>query len=92
MPIYDEPGMMKPRCERSVRLDHKFTADFGIFGGTFSVKWNPDIPAGRERRKLLPAYLRARDDFLEEVASQSGQVIAVAALDGTLRIFGENRS
>ena len=77
---------------RGIRLGRKHTVDFGICGGTFSVKWEPDIPAGRELLKLLPAYLRARDAFLEEVASLSGQVVAVAALDGTLRIFGENRS
>lgn len=56
------PGSFAYR--RSYRLPKGFTVEFVWDGGKFSAEWSPALPLRKMGLKLLPHYLRARNDFL----------------------------
>lgn len=45
-------------------LDHRFAVEFALSDEAFEARWLPHTPKGRKARSLLPAYRRARTDFL----------------------------
>lgn len=52
---------------RTYPLDRRFTIEFSLIDGQLQCAWAPDIPHGREARSLLPAYRKARTDFLRSL-------------------------
>jgi hypothetical protein len=49
---------------RSYPLDGRFMVAFSLSDDGFEACWSPFPPKGRKARNLLPAYRRARNDFL----------------------------
>lgn len=56
-----------------------FTVTFLLAGGRLDAEWQPGLP-GKKGRKLIPAYRRARDEFLRRVAHRHGFHIGVVEL------------
>ncbi|MEM9085788.1 MAG: hypothetical protein AAGB23_07685 [Pseudomonadota bacterium] len=52
---------------KSYPLDRRFTVEFALDGSAFEARWSPFAPKGRKARSLLPAYRRARHDFLSSL-------------------------
>ena len=59
-------------------LGRGFSVEFTFAEGRMDAIWSPRMPHGRRGRQILPAYRRARHDFLSGVAKKLGIVIAVA--------------
>lgn len=55
---------MELAYRKSYALDCRFAVEFSIDGKAFGAHWSPHLPKGRKLRALLPAYRRARNDFL----------------------------
>jgi hypothetical protein len=75
--------------KRTVRLPHGYRATF-IFRADpafVEVAWEPDRPAIKSKRawrKFEAAYFEARDAFLAEATTMSGQTMAIVT-PGTTR-------
>lgn len=41
-----------------------YSVTFTLSCGQFGAEWEPDLPSRGPRRKILPAYRAARDDFI----------------------------
>lgn len=63
--------------QKSVRLGRRHTVDFSYYDNALRVAWEPSQPTGRIARKLMPAYLRARDAFLEQATAHSDATVGV---------------
>lgn len=57
-----------------------FAVVFSMVGGTLDVEWLPRMPGPRRGRQCLPAYRRARNDFLRRVALKTGLNVMVVDL------------
>lgn len=74
----------------SVHLDRKFTVDFSYCDGALVMRWSPDVPTGKKLRKLMPAYIVARNTFLTQVSRTLGGAVIIANPDGSISaITGE---
>lgn len=49
---------------RFYRLNKRYALEFVLSGRVIEVRWTPDVPRGRKMRAILPAYRKAREDFL----------------------------
>ena len=49
---------------RSYRLNKHYSLEVVLSGRIIEVRWSPDVPKGRKMRAILPAYRKAREDFL----------------------------
>lgn len=49
---------------RTYPLDRRFSVHISIDGGQIECAWSPHVPKGRKARSLLPAYRRARNEFI----------------------------
>lgn len=49
---------------RCYPLRHGYTVTLSLDGARLEAEWSPNLPIGRRARKLLPAYRKARNDFL----------------------------
>lgn len=80
---------MSGEHRRAVRLPHGYRATF-VFRAEpafFEVFWEPERPcirSGRAWRKFEAAYFEARDAFLSEAMTMTGQTMAVVT-PGTTR-------
>jgi hypothetical protein len=54
-------------------LGESVTVEFHLKGNAMNVEWAPAMPKPEQGRRLLPAYRRARDEFLALVARQTGK-------------------
>jgi hypothetical protein len=61
-----------------IDLGKGIAVEFTFADGRMDAIWSPRIPHGRRGRQILPAYRRARHEFLADVAERLGIVIAVA--------------
>lgn len=52
---------------RAYRLDDRFTVEISIDAGRIECAWSPHVPKGRKARNLLPAYRRARNEFISSL-------------------------
>lgn len=84
----EEPRQLKAICRENVKLDDKFTVDFSFCNGTMLTQWSPDVPYGKKLRKIYPAYLKARDEFLLEVSAEIGGAVVVASPGGDVSVLG----
>ncbi len=72
---------MRDTHTRTVSLPLGFKATFSwtrVAG--MAVQWEPNAPSirsPRHKRKFLAAYRAARRDFMQDVATSIGQVVAV---------------
>ena len=67
------------RHSRTVRLPYGYSATF-VWTSSLRVIWDPAPPRIRSRRawrKFQAAYFEARDEFLGEAMTMTGQTIAV---------------
>jgi hypothetical protein len=86
---------VKGEHKRTVRLPHGYRATF-VFRADpafFEVAWEPSRPAiksARAWRKFEAAYLEARDAFLSEAMTMTGQAMAVVT-PGTTRELASRR-
>jgi hypothetical protein len=68
--------------EVAVALPFGFTAHFRFCGG-LTIGWTPHMPAiksPRARRKFMEAYVRARNEYMQVVATAIGGRVMI--LDG----------
>ncbi|NVE93384.1 hypothetical protein [Altererythrobacter lutimaris] len=49
---------------KTYALDRRFSVEFSLDGDRFDAFWSPHQPKGRKARSILPAYRKARNDFL----------------------------
>lgn len=49
---------------RSYQLNKRYSLEFVLSDRIIEVRWTPDVPKGRKMRAILPAYRKAREDFL----------------------------
>ena len=49
---------------RVYTLGRGYSVEFSLDGPSLNVDWRPRLPHRKIGRKLLPAYRRARNDFL----------------------------
>ena len=68
----------------AIDLGRGFAIKFSLVDGRFDAVWSPRMPHGRRLRQVLPAYRRARHDFLSGVAEKLGITIAVADVGPTV--------
>ena len=61
-------------------LGDGFTVTFRMEGRSVNVDWQPRVPCGRKGRKYLPAYRRAREEFVRRVAARTGLSVLVIDL------------
>ena len=73
----------------SIRLSDKHKVEFTFRVGNFDVAWEPDIPTASEERELQPAFLHARNLFLEQVSALLGIQILAVELDGSVHATGK---
>jgi hypothetical protein len=69
--------------EVKVALPYGYTAYFRFEYGHFHIVWAPEVPvikSPRARQKFMKAYVRARDQYMEIVATAIGG--RVMMLDG----------
>ena len=55
-----------------------------------NVEWEPEFPSihnTRQLRKFTSAYFRARDDFMQTVATMMRGTVAVADLQGNVKVI-----
>lgn len=45
-------------------LDRRFAVEFVLEGASMRARWCPFTPKGRKARSLLPAYRKARNEFI----------------------------
>lgn len=45
-------------------LDRRFKVEFAFAQERFEARWSPHVPKGRKARSLIPAYRRARNEFI----------------------------
>ena len=55
---------MELAYRKTYPLDRRFAVEFALSGEAFEARWSPFAPNGRKAKTLLPAYRRARNDFL----------------------------
>lgn len=55
---------MQLAYRKTYRLDRRFVVEFVLSGARLEARWAPHTPKGRKARTLLPAYRRARHEFL----------------------------
>lgn len=74
--------MMPGTSLRSERmpLGDGLTVAFNFADGQLAADWQPRMPYGRKGRKYLPAYRRARDEFVRRVAHRTGLNVMVVDL------------
>jgi hypothetical protein len=53
-------------------LGHGHAVVFRLVDGQLETQWEPRIPHGPSATKLLPAYRRAREEFVRRVALNTG--------------------
>lgn len=58
-------------------IGNGLTVTFTFVSGTMEAAFAPDLPRGRKARRYLPAYRRARDEFLRRVSARTGMTIGV---------------
>jgi len=64
-------------ASEAMPLGDGFTATFTLAAGRIDVAFNRDLPKGRKARRYLPAYRRARDEFLRRVSHRTGLTVGV---------------
>jgi len=69
-----------PRTEmrsEAMPLGDGLTVRFAIINGRMEAAFNPTPPRGRKARRILPAYRRARDEFLRRFSVRTGLTVGV---------------
>ncbi|WP_267394976.1 MULTISPECIES: hypothetical protein [unclassified Sphingomonas] len=61
-------------------LGDGFTVSFTFRDQKLEADWQPRLPYGRKGRKYLPAYKRARDEFIARLARRTGLTVLVVDL------------
>ncbi|MEI5685455.1 hypothetical protein [Sphingomonas kyungheensis] len=61
-------------------LGHGRAVIFRLIDGQLEAEWKPRIPHGPWASRLLPAYRRARQEFLRRVALKTGLNMLVVEL------------
>ena len=59
-----------------VDLGSGYSVEFHFDGVRLNVEWSPEMP-GPNRKHLIAPYIRARDEFLAQVARINGINMAV---------------
>jgi hypothetical protein len=67
-------------ASEAMPLGDGFTVTFTMKNGQLDADWQPRIPYGRKGRKHLPAYKRARNEFIRRVAHRTGLNMLVVDL------------
>lgn len=67
-------------CSERMPLGDGLTVAFSFTNGHLAADWKPRMPYGRKGRKYLPAYRRARDEFVRRVAHRTGLNVLVVDL------------
>jgi hypothetical protein len=55
---------MELAYRKTYPLDRRFAVEFALAGESLEACWTPFTPKGRKARSLIPAYRKARNDFL----------------------------
>jgi hypothetical protein len=58
-------------------LGDGLTVRFAIINGQMEAAFSPTPPRGRKARRILPAYRRARDEFLRRFSVRTGLTVGV---------------
>ena len=69
-------------------LGDGFVVQFAFTGTSMKCDWSPRVPSGWQARRLIPAYLRARRSFVDEIAGKLGirVMIVSVSLEDTQRV------
>ncbi len=67
------------RSER-MPIGDGYSVTFSFASGRLEADWQPKVPYGRKGRKYLPAYRRARDEFIRRMVRRTGLNIMVVDL------------
>ncbi|MBZ9654680.1 hypothetical protein [Phyllobacterium lublinensis] len=81
---------MASPLEHTASLPLGYKVTFVWVGGNMQVEWEPEFPCirnTRQLRKFTTAYLQARDDFMQTVATMLRGTVAVADLQGNVRVI-----
>lgn len=69
---------MDTTYRKSYKLDDRFTAEFSLQmqgdAPSFEVGWSPYVPTKKNAERLIPAYRRARDEFLSGLGVNVGVI------------------
>ncbi|MBE5074252.1 hypothetical protein IM511_08025 [Erythrobacteraceae bacterium E2-1 Yellow Sea] len=85
------PRQVTPYRQAHVRIGRKHTVGFSFCDGALRTYWWPSVPTARAKKKLLPAYIRARDAFLAKAAKATSMTVAVPISDRSLKVFEGKR-
>ncbi|MBZ9603994.1 hypothetical protein [Phyllobacterium chamaecytisi] len=81
---------MNSPLEHTAALPLGFKVTFIWIGGNMNVEWEPEFPCirnPRQLRKFTAAYLQARDEFMQTVATMMQGAVAVADMQGNVRVI-----
>lgn len=67
-------------ASEAMPLGDGFTVTFTTKNGQLDADWQPRMPSGRKGQKYLPAYKRARNEFIRRVAHRTGLNMLVVDL------------
>ncbi|MBZ9654030.1 hypothetical protein [Phyllobacterium lublinensis] len=74
----------------SADLPCGYRVTFTYSGLGMDVNWSPELPcihSPRMQRRFDAAYFQARDDFLQTVATMMRGAVAVADMQGNVRVI-----
>jgi hypothetical protein len=72
------PGLKTPDMRsEAMPLGDGLTVTFALVDGAMEVAFAPRPPRGRKARRYLPAYRRARDEFLRRLSLKTGLTVGV---------------
>lgn len=75
-----DPTSCAPLRSEKMPLGRGYAVSFVFEANKLDCEWYPRLPSPRKGRGLLPAYRRARDEFIGRIAARTGLAVLVVDL------------